>query len=81
MNITIAKTAAGHIKIKQDSNLDNFYSVYSPIKFLPTSTGIIFTIGGDSYELIPTTANSVTVTSTAYYTLSTLHAALIALFG
>jgi len=81
---TITKTT-NLIKIKTGSNLEKCYSLASGYKFAPkhsvldtdlATDAIIFTIGGESFDMICT--SGITVGATNYTLLSTAYPALIA---
>jgi hypothetical protein len=82
---TITKTT-NLIKIKTNntSSLEKCYSLTSGYKFAPKHSGsdtdlvtdaIIFTIGGESFDMI--CANGITIGATNYVTLATAYPALI----
>lgn len=80
---TITKTT-NLIKIKTGSNLEKCYSLTSGYKFAPkhsvldtdlATDAIIFTIGGESFDMI--CAGGITVGATNYTLLSTAYPALI----
>jgi hypothetical protein len=86
MSTTITKTTNGLLKIKTNSNLEKCY-LNEPIKFSSISdTGILLTIGVDSFEITPTASNSLTTTiaggaTNTYTTQGTAYAGLILFFG
>jgi hypothetical protein len=80
---TITKTT-NLIKIKTGSNLEKCYSLTSGYKFAPRhnvldtdlqNDAIIFTIGGESFDMMCT--EGITVGATNYTTLATAYPALI----
>lgn len=78
---TITKTT-NLIKIKTGSDLEKCYSLTSGYKFAPkkstldtTTDAIIFTIGGESFDMI--CSGGITVGVTNYTTLATAYPALI----
>lgn len=77
MATTITKTT-NLIKIKTSTDLEKCYSLNIGYKFAPKSNepeAIIFTIGGESFDMI--CANGITISSTNYTTLATAYPALI----
>jgi hypothetical protein len=83
MATTIIKSSNGLLlKIKTGSDLDKCYSLTSGFKFAPKSNSpeaIIFTIGGETFDMI--CANGITVNVTNYTTLANAHAALVSYLG
>lgn len=84
MAITTITKTTNLIKIKTGSNLEKCYSLTSGYKFAPKHStldtnletdAIIFTIGGESYDMI--CASGITVGATNYTTLATAYPALI----
>lgn len=80
---TITKTT-NLIKTKTNSSLEKCYSLTSGYKFAPkhsvldtdlATDAIIFTIGGESFDMI--CAGGITVGATNYTTLATAYPALI----
>jgi hypothetical protein len=83
MATTITKTT-NLIKIKTGTDLEKCYSLTSGYKFAPkhnvldtslATDAVIFTIGGESFDMI--CANGITVGATNYTTLATVYPALI----
>lgn len=80
MATTITKTT-NLIKIKTNSGLEKCYSLTSGYKFASKSSSnsdldeIVFTIGGESFDMV--CANGITVGATNYTTLATAYPALI----
>jgi len=77
MAITITKTT-NLIKIKTDSNLEKCYSLTSGYKFAPKTNApeaIIFTIGGESFDII--CANGINIDGEFYETLASAYPELI----
>jgi len=75
---TITKSAGGLLQIKTGSNLEKCYSTNSGFKFTPKSNApeaIIFTIGGETFDMI--CANGITISGTNHTTLTNAYAALI----
>jgi hypothetical protein len=83
MATTITKTT-NLIKIKTDTSLEKCYSLTIGYKFAPrhnvldTALGndaIIFTIGGESFDII--CANGISINGSSYTTLALAYPALI----
>lgn len=80
MAATITKTT-NLIKIKTGTNLEKCYSLNSGYKFAPkhgldtTTDAVIFTIGGESFDML--CSSGITVSGTTYTTLATVYPALI----
>jgi hypothetical protein len=84
MAITTITKTTNLIKIKTGSNLEKCYSLNGGYKFAPkhsvldtdlATDAIIFTIGGESFDMICT--NGITISGTNYTTLATAYPALI----
>lgn len=77
MATTITKTT-NLIKIKTGTDLEKCYSLTIGYKFAPKGNSpeaIIFTIGGESFDII--CANGISINSSSYTTLATAYPALI----
>jgi hypothetical protein len=77
MATTITKTT-NLIKINTDSNLERCYSLTSGYKFAPKTNApeaVIFTIGGDSFDII--CANGIFIDGEFYDTLAAVYPELI----
>jgi hypothetical protein len=84
MATTITKTT-NLIKIKTGTDLERCYSLNSGYKFAPkhnvldttlATDAIIFTIGGESFDII--CANGISINGSSYTTLALAYPALIA---
>lgn len=81
---TVITKTTNLIKIKTNTSLEKCYSLTIGYKFAPkhnvldtdlATDAIVFTIGGESFDMI--CANGITVGATNYTTLATAYPALI----
>lgn len=76
------------IQIKTNSNLARCYSINSGYKFAPKqsylttdSDSIVFTIGGESVDIVCANGITLGVSPTVYTTVDTVYPALILFFA